>query len=75
MDLVRSDSLRADLIREREKYLAWMRRRAFMMFLAGHGYISMCRHQQPAIGGAQPLAEPSVDTAMRAVHTNIASFL
>ena len=52
-----------------------MRRKAFMMFLAGHGYISMYRHQQPAIGSAQPLAEPSVDTAMRAVHTNIASFL
>ena len=75
LDLVESEELKAALIREREKYLAWTRRKAFMMFLAGHRYITMPRHQPLAAAAGQDRREPLVDMVMRSVNMNIASFL
>ena len=75
LDLVESEELRAALIREREKYLAWMRRKAFMMFLVGQKYIVMRRHRPVAAAAGQQPKEPLVDTVMREVNMTIASFL
>ena len=75
LDLVESEELRAALIRERKKYLAWMRRKAFMMFLVGQKYIVMRRHRPVAAAAGQQPKEPLVDTVMREVNMTIASFL
>ena len=74
LDLMESE-LRAALIREREKYLAWMRRKAFMMFLVGQKYIVMRRHRPVAAAAGLEEGEPLVDTVMREVNMTIASFL
>ena len=39
-DLLATIELRSALILERKKYLAWTRRKAFMMFLVGYSYIA-----------------------------------
>ena len=75
LDLVKSKAFRAVLQREREKYLAWMRRKAFMMFLVGQKYIVMRRHRPVAVAAGQQPKEPLVDTVMREVNMTIASFL
>ena len=74
LDYVESEELKAALIREREKYLAWTRRKAFMMFLVGYRYIAMRHHQPQAVVGQQ-CREPLVDMVMRGVNMTIASFL
>ena len=58
----------------REKYLAWMRRKAFMMFLVGYRYIAM-RHQPQAAAADHGEEEPLVDRVIRELNMTIASFL
>ena len=74
----KSEEIKAALIREREKYLVWTRRKAFMMFLVGYRYIAM-RHHQPQAAAAADHGEeePLVDRVMRMreLNTTIASFL
>ena len=78
LDYAKSEELKAALIREREKYLAWTRRKAFMMFLVSYRYIAM-RHHQPQAAAAADHGEeePLVDRVMRMRELNmtIASFL
>ena len=76
LDYAKSEELKAALIREREKYLAWTRRKAFMMFLVGYRYIAM-RHHQPQAAADQGKKEPLVDRVMRMreLDVTIASFL
>ena len=78
-DLVESEELKAALIREREKYLAWTRRKAFMMFLVSYRYIAMRHHQPQAEAAAADHGkkEPLVDRVMRMreLDVTIASFL
>ena len=74
LNLIKSEELKAALIREREKYLAWTRRKAFMMFLVGYRYIAMSHHQPQAAAG-QKRKEPLADKVMRVVNMTIASFL
>ena len=75
LDYAESEELKAALIREREKYLAWTRRKAFMMFLVGYRYIAM-RHHQPQAAADHGEEEPLVDMVMRIRELNvtIASF-
>ena len=75
LDYVESEELKAALIREREKYLVWTRRKAFMMFLVGYRYIAMRHHQPQAAAAGLDRREPLVDMVMRGVNMTIASFL
>ena len=76
LDLVESEELKAALIRERDKYLAWTRRKAFMMFLVGYRFIAMRHHQPQAAAAAdQQFREPLLDKVMIGVNMTIASFL
>ena len=76
LDYAKSEEIKAALIREREKYLAWTRRKAFMMFLVGYRFIAMRHHQpQAAAVVGQRCREPLVDMVMRGVNMTIASFL
>ena len=74
LDYAKYEEIKAALIREREKYLAWTRRKAFMMFLVGYRYIAMHQHQQQAAAD-QGKKEPLVDRVMREVNMTIASYL
>ena len=75
LDRVESEELKAAVIREKEKYLAWTRRKAFTMFLVENKYIAMTHHQPRAAAAGQNCREPLVDEVMRNVYITIASFL
>ena len=69
LDNAESEDFKSALIREREKYLIWMRRKAVMMFLVGYRYIAL-GHYQPqeaaaaAAAAAQQCKEPLIDKVM-----------
>jgi hypothetical protein len=71
-----TEAMRDALRRERKKYLAWMRRKAFLAVLSGSGCLQANRQQQSL---SQPLGEVDEDTlvakVLRVAHRDIASYI
>ena len=62
------------LVAERRKYLAWMRRKAFLAVLSESGCLRTSHHHQPPL--LLPLAEDTlVAKVLRVAHRDIASYI
>ena len=70
-----TEAMRDALRRERKKYLAWMRRKAFLAVLSESGCLRTSHHhQQQSL--SQPLGEDTlVAKVLRVAHRDIASYI
>ncbi len=71
-----TEAMRDALRRERKKYLAWMRRKAFLAVLSESGCLRTNHQQQQQQSLSQPLGEDTlVAKVLRVAHRDIASYI